>query len=264
MLKTFVLAVLIGSAGHAFAQHPGKEVNYSAGAAHLKGYYVSSGDAKKKSPGIVVLPAWMGPTDFTKKVADMLAQKGYRALVADIYGDGLVLTDMKTAAEKSGYYKTNYKQYQERIKAAIDALIAQGADPDNIAIIGYCFGGTGALEAARADFPVKAIVSFHGVLTRDTTRPVTPVHTKVLVLHGDIDPTMTLADVENFRQEMRDSKADWQMVIYADAAHAFTEPGTPYYQDAAAHRSWVAMGNFLDEVFSQHRNFAWQYNLGGK
>lgn len=261
MLKTFVVAALLGLASNAFAQHHGKDVIYSAGTAHLKGYYVNAGASKKKQPGIVVLPAWWGPTNFTKKVADLLGQQGYQTLVADIYGDGLVVTDMKSAAEKSGYYKNNYQAFQERIKAAIDALIAQGADPDNIALVGYCFGGTGALEALRGHLPVKAIVSFHGVLTPDTTRPIASVQTKILILHGDADPTMSLADVENFRREMRNSKADWQMMIYADALHAFTEPGTPYYNDAAAHRSWVAMGSFLDEVFGKHRAFAWQYNL---
>ncbi|PUZ25694.1 dienelactone hydrolase [Chitinophaga parva] len=261
MLKMLALAALVGLTGSAAAQDlNGKEVVYHAGSATLKGYFVSAA-LQQKRPGVVILPAWMGPTAFSKKVADLLGTYGYNALVADIYGDGQVLSDTKTAAEKSGYYKKNYAEYQLRIKAAIDALVAQGADANNIAVIGYCFGGTGALEAARADLPVKGVVSFHGGLTRDTTRTVTPVMTRVLVLHGDADQTMTHADVENFRQEMRDSKADWQMDIYADAPHGFTEPGSKAYNEAAARRSWVAMGNFLDEIFGTQRSVPWRYTL---
>lgn len=261
MLKMLALAALVGLTGGATAQAlRGKEVTYHAGTATLKGYFAATG-VKEKRPGVVILPAWMGPTDFSKKVADLLATYGYHALVADIYGDGQVLTDTKTAAEKSGYFKKNYKEYQLRIKAAIDALVAQGADANNIAVIGYCFGGTGALEAARADLPVKGVVSFHGGLTRDSTRAITPIMTRVLVLHGDADQTMTLADVENFRQEMRDSKADWQMNIYAGALHGFTEPASKAYNEAAARRSWLAMGSFLDEIFGEQRSFAWKYTL---
>ncbi|PUZ19780.1 Dienelactone hydrolase [Chitinophaga costaii] len=249
MLKILALAALVGVGGAAAAQ--GNELIYTSGDATLKGYFVKAASGKGKAPGVVVLPAWLGLNAFAKSVADKLGAMGYNALAADIYGNGELLSDMATAAERSGYYKKNYAIYQRRIQAAIDALVRQGADPARIVVMGYCFGGTGALEAVRGGLPVKGIVTFHGGLARDTTRPITPITAKVLVLHAAADQTMTDADVLSFQHEMRDSKADWQMIYYADAQHGFTEPGSKVYNESAARRSWQHMQLFLKEVFGE-------------
>jgi dienelactone hydrolase len=122
-------------------------------------------------------------------------------------------------------------------------------------VIGYCFGGTGALEAARCGLHVKGVVSFHGGLSRDTTRAIQPVSAKVLVLHGADDPSVSAKDILAFQNEMRTAKADWQMIYYANAVHAFTDPAAgndnskgAAYNELAAKRSWMAMLQFLEET----------------
>ncbi len=125
-------------------------------------------------------------------------------------------------------------------------------------MIGYCFGGTGALEAARANMPVKGIVSFHGGLGRDTTKEIGAIMPKVLVCHGAIDPYVPESQIKQFQKEMNDSKADWQMNYYANAVHAFTEKEAgddnskgAAYNALADKRSWEAMKQFFKELFAE-------------
>jgi dienelactone hydrolase len=234
----------------------GKDLRYTSDTAKLKGYFVPSGvKSAGKVPGIIIIHAWMGITDHEKSSADKLAKLGYNTLAADIYGEDVHVSDPKTAGGLSGSYKKDYKTYQARIQSALDALVKQGTDPDNIVVMGYCFGGTGAIEAARGGLPVKGVVSFHGGLGKDSVRTNMPVKTKVLVLHGADDPYVSEKDIKQFQNEMREGKTDWQMTYYSDAVHAFTDPaaGTDKskgaaYNKTADERSWKAMQTFLEEL----------------
>ncbi|WP_026898424.1 dienelactone hydrolase family protein [Daejeonella oryzae] len=252
LFLAIIASLLLGK--HTYAQRI--NTNYSDGATKLQGYFAKAKTNQNKAPGVVIIPQWMGLSDHEKKSADKLALLGYHALAADIYGEGVKPKDAKEAGEKSGYYKNNYKVYQSRIKAAIDELIKKGANPDKIAVIGYCFGGGGAIEAARADFPVKGVVSFHGSLGKDSSRVNDAIKTKVLVLHGADDPFISSDEIKNFQKEMRDGKADWQMIYYANAVHAFTQPEAgndnskgAAYNELAAKRSWEHLKLFLTEIF---------------
>ncbi|MBB5635682.1 dienelactone hydrolase [Pedobacter cryoconitis] len=249
-----ILMTLIASS--TFAQL--KPVPYQDGTQKLTGLVITPAKNTQKKAGILILPAWKGIDNNSKEAAVRLAQQGYYAFIADIYGEGNYPKDTKEAGQQSGHYKKNVTKYQQRIKLAMDQLIKAGADPSRIIVIGYCFGGTGALEAARAGFPVKGVVSIHGGLAQYAgERPVNPIHTKVLVLHGADDPSMTAEQVLGFQQEMRTAKADWQMIEYANAVHAFTdrEAGNDNskgaaYNELAAKRSWKHLLLFFDEILA--------------
>ena len=235
-----------------------KPVQYKDGNQILNGFKIAPINKSIQKPGILILPAWMGIDKLSKDTADNLSKLGYYAFVADIYGEGNYPKDYAQAGKNAGFYKTNYKDYQKRIIVALEQLILSGANPDNIVVIGYCFGGTGALEAARAHINVKGVVSFHGGLGKDATRTVEPITAKVLVCHGADDPYVPAAEITAFQQEMRDTKADWQMIYYANAVHSFTNPesGTDNskgaaYNEKAAMRSWEHFRLFLDEVLKK-------------
>lgn len=232
-----------------------KPVSYSEGGQKLNGFIISPDKKIESNPGILILPAWKGIDDHSKEVAQDLSREGYHAFIADIYGEGNYPKDTKEAGEKSGYYKKNYKEYCKRILAALEQLIKSGADADNIVVIGYCFGGTGALEAVRANLRIKAGVSFHGGLGKDPQRFSNLLQPKVLVLHGADDSFVPQADIDAFQKEMRDGNADWQMIYYADAVHAFTEKSAGNdkskgvaYNEKADRRSWQHLLLFLQEV----------------
>ena len=259
-MKNFIKSVLIATLlmANLIAYSQGVISKYKDGETNLEGYFVKANSKIKAAPGIVIIHQWMGLTDHEKKSANRLSALGYNAFAADIYGSGVHPANTKEAGEKVGYYKTNFEIYQSRIKAAINQLIKLGADKDNIVVIGYCFGGSGAIEAARAGFKVKGVVSFHGGLGKDPARTNGPITTKVLVLHGADDPYVPEAEVKNFQQEMRDGKADWQMIYYANSVHAFTQPEAgnnnsagAAYNEKAAKRSWEHLKVFLKEVFQK-------------
>jgi dienelactone hydrolase len=128
-------------------------------------------------------------------------------------------------------------------------------DGERLAVIGYCFGGSGALEAARAGMPAKGVVTFHGALDRGPG-PVAPICARILVCHGAEDPYVPAKDVAAFQEEMRTAKADYVFVAYAGAVHAFTQPEAgsdtrtgAAYNELAAKRSWKEMAEFLKEIF---------------
>ena len=252
MKKLVFLFVLISGFMHAQL----KTVPYFDNNQKLEGFFAKAKTENPKNIGIVILPAWMGIDNHAKESAEELAKLGYHAFVADIYGVGNNPKNTSEAGKNAGFYKTNYKEYQKRIQLAIDELIKHGADKNKIAVIGYCFGGTGAIEAARGNLNVKGVVSFHGGLGRDANRKVSPIDSKVLVLHGADDPFVPQADILAFQQEMRDAKADWQMVYYANAVHAFTHKDLDTdnskgaaYNELADKRSWEAMKTFFTEIF---------------
>ena len=235
----------------------GQPLAYKDGSTPLAGYFAKPAGAKHTVPGVVVIHQWMGLTDHERKVADDLAKLGYAALAADIYGEGVRPKTVPEAGAQAGKFKGDRTLYRARIQAALDALKAQpGVDGSKLAVIGYCFGGTGALEAARAGMPVKGVVSFHGGLDVPEGFVAKPIATKVLVCHGAVDPFVPAKDVAAFQEEMKASKADFVFIAYAGAVHAFTqkEAGNDpskgaAYNEAAASRSWRHMKDFFGEIF---------------
>jgi dienelactone hydrolase len=232
-----------------------KPILYTDGDQKLEGLLAMPTNSSQKKAGVLLLPAWMGIENNAKENATELAKMGYITFIADIYGVDKRPTNTKEAGALAGGFKKDYKAYQKRIQLALDQLIKAGANPDNIAVIGYCFGGSGAIEAARANFKVKGVVSFHGGLGRDATRTIETINPKVLVLHGADDFFVPEAEIKTFQDEMRTAKADWQMTYYANSVHAFTHKDAgndnskgAAYNEKAAKRSWQAMLDFFKEI----------------
>ena len=149
-----------------------KTVPYQDGEQKLNGLVTSN--AGQELPGVLILPAWRGADNEARTAALDLEKEGYIAFIADIYGEGNTPEDNAAAAKLSGSYRNDYQAYQHRISLALDQLKEQGAKVDKIAVIGYCFGGTGALEVARAGYDVQGVVSIHGGLRKDLNRPNNP------------------------------------------------------------------------------------------
>ena len=98
-------------------------------------------------------------------------------------------------------------------------------------------------------------MSFHGLLAAPEGIPTEKISAKVLLLHGDLDPMVPTEQVLGVQKEMTEAGADWQMDIYGQTMHAFTNPeandpnfGT-VYSESADKRSWQSLVQFLDEVF---------------
>lgn len=243
-MKKILFIFLLTISFKSMSQHL-QEVTYFDNKTELNGLITSK--TEKNKAAVLILPAWMGIDDEAKNAASNLANKGYLAMIADIYGKGSIPTNVDEARKITTYYKTNYKEYQHRIQLALDALIKQGADANQIVVIGYCFGGTGALEAARGNLNVKGIVSIHGNLTNGLGRN-NMIKPNILIENGADDEMVTANDIQNFMTEMRESKAIWQFNNYGNCKHTFTNPASKDYNEAMSKKSWLDTVEFIQQL----------------
>jgi dienelactone hydrolase len=255
MTRALVLAMaLLPSA--AAADLTTRTVEYRQGDAVLEGWLAFDPAATGKRPGVIVVPNWMGVNAQAKASAEKLARLGYVALVADVYGKGIRPASGKEAGPLAGKYKGDRPLLRARVNAALDELKRQpNVDGARLAAIGYCFGGTTALELARSGAPVAGVVSFHGGLGSPTPADARQIKGKVLALHGADDPFVKEDEVKGFEDEMRAAGVDWQLVKYSNAVHSFTDQDAgsdnskgAAYNAAADRRSWEAMKDFFAEV----------------
>lgn len=257
LLSLLSLTSLTFFSGTSHAKLHTETVAYRDGDAALEGYLAYDDAGPAKRPGILVVHDWMGVSPETKRRVEMLAGLGYVAFAPDIYGKGVRPTDMKGAAAESGKWKNQRPAMRQRARAGLDLLSAnKHVDPSNLVALGYCFGGTVALEVARSGAPLVGTVVFHGGLDTPTPADAKAIKGKVLALQGGDDPFVPAAQVEAFEKEMRDGGVDWQLVSYGGAVHAFTilNAGTDNskgaaYNEKADRRSWDAMKDFFGELF---------------
>ena len=237
-------------------------VTYKQGETTLEGYLVQDEKylfSKGFFPAVIVVHDWMGLGDYAKKRADMLAELGYIAFAVDIYGKGVRPKNSDEASQQATYYKNNRALLRARANAGYEYLKKYAnVDKSRIAAMGYCFGGTTVLEMARSGTNLAGVVTFHGGLSTPKPEDAKNIKAKVLVLHGVDDPFVKADEVKAFQKEMNDAKVDWQMVYYSGAVHAFTraDVGTDNskgvaYNEKADKRSWEAMKQFFNEVFSK-------------
>ena len=245
MIKSLFITATLLTSVTAFSQNL-KKISYQDGNQKLNGLVTSN--AGKKLPGVLILPAWKGIDQEAKTAAENLEKQGYIAFIADIYGEGNIPTDNASAAKTAGFYKKDFQAYQKRISLALEQLKKNGAIPEKIAVIGYCFGGTGALESARGKLPVLGVVSIHGSVGKDQARPNDVISTKILVENPAEDKSVTPEDYSNLVKEMNEGKADWQIITYANSKHTFTDPNSPDYNEVMAKRAWNHTLLFLKEL----------------
>jgi dienelactone hydrolase len=235
-----------------------KSVEYQHDGVVLEGFHVYDDAMEGRRPAVLVIHQWTGLSDYEKRRSRQLAELGFNVFAADIYGKG-VRPQPPEAGKEAGKYKNDRGLYRARLTAGLEWLkTEERSDPARIAAIGYCFGGTGVLELARAGTGLAGVVSFHGGLdaAEGMAAKSGAVPAKVLVLHGAVDPYVPADQLAAFEKEMTGVGADWQLVSYGGAVHSFThrEAGIDpskgaAYDEKADQRSWQAMRSFFDEIF---------------
>lgn len=232
-------------------------VTYKQGETVLEGYIAYDPDVTGRRPGVVIVHDWMGVGEYVQMRARQIAELGYVAFVADIYGKGVRPTSQQEASTQAGIYRGDRPLLRARARAAFDQLAAnKNVDPARIAAIGYCFGGGTVLELARSGAPLSGVISFHGNLDTPNPEDAKQIKGKVLVLHGADDPYVPLKVVEAFQEEMRAAHVDWEFTAYGGAVHAFTQKGAgddpskgAAYNEKADKRSFERMKSFFADVF---------------
>ena len=233
-----------------------EDIPYEADGLQMVGHLATDDSRAGRRPAVLVCHEGPGLDEHAKRRAEQLGELGYVAFALDYHGGGQPLP-FADAMDRLTALMAEPDRIRELGKAGLAVLLShEHADPARVAAIGYCFGGTMALELARAGADLRAVVGFHSGL--QTTRPEDAKNIKgsVLVCIGAEDPLIPAEQRADFEAEMRSAGVDWRMNLYGGAAHSFTNPraneaGIPgiEYHAATDARSWTAMRDLFDEVF---------------
>lgn len=249
-------------AGPALAEMKTEPVEWTLGDTEFSGVLVYD-DAGARRPGLVMVPNWMGVSDAAIAQAQRIAGDDYVVLVADVFGEGVRPTndDEALAAVKRAYADGGVT-LRKLAAAAVETLKAQAGsaplDADRIGVLGFCFGGSVALELARSGADVGGVVSLHGGLETHLPTEGNEVNAPVLVFNGAEDESVTDEQIAAFKQEMDAAGADWSFVEFSDARHCFTHPedadnppdSNCLYNERAAESAMRMMSGFFDERFA--------------
>lgn len=246
----------------AHAQVIGKEVSYQSDGTTLKGYIAYDDTFKGVRPAVLVVHEWWGHNAYVRHRADMLAKLGYTALAVDMYGDGKLAEHPTDAGKFASEVSKNMPLAKARFEAGMKLLREQkSVDKDEMAAIGYCFGGGVVLNMARIGEPLKGVLSFHGSLSTDTPAQAGQIKARILAFTGEADVMVTADKVAAFKQEMSDARADFRVVSYPGVQHSFTNPDADElgkrfhipisYNAAADQDSWQQATVFLRAVFGE-------------
>lgn len=234
----------------------GEPVTYRHGDTELEGYLAWDASRSGPRPGVVVVHEWRGHNEYARGRARQLAALGYVAFAIDMYGKGVYAKDHADAAARAGAFKKDRAHMRARARAGYDVLAKHPlCDASKTAALGYCFGGTTALELARSGAPLAGVASFHGDLSTANAADAKAIRGKVIAFHGAEDPHYKDDHVLAFMNEMRAAKVDYQVVFFGGAVHSFTvtdagsDPSKGSAYDAKADaRSWAMLEDYLREV----------------
>jgi len=260
MNKFLLFAGLMFATSASYATVQGKEVTYSANGTILKGYIAYDDATKGKRPGILIVHEWWGHNEYARKRARMLAERGFTALAVDMYGDGKQAHHPDDASKFASEVAKNTELAKVRFDSAYSLISKEKTvDPNRIAAIGYCFGGSVVLHMARIGEPLKAVMSFHGSLGTENPAEPGKVKARIASFTGQDDPMIPAAQVAAFRQEMEKAGVTYKAVTYPAAKHSFTNPDADKYgqefklplaYNAAADKaSWDEGMEFLADAF---------------
>lgn len=213
-------------------------------------------DAATPRPGVLLVPNWLGINEANLKQAELVASRGYVVFVADVYGASSRPKNQEEAGKMAGGLKGDRVKLRARMKKALERFLSQKLpqlDARRVGAIGFCFGGTAALELARTGAKVGGVVSFHGGLGSPTPEDAKNISARVLALHGADDPAVPPEEVASFQAEMRSAKVDYQLVSFGNAVHSFTDvdakvPGRNEYNPVVAARAYAMMDAFFAEA----------------
>jgi len=249
-MKTLSIAALFVVAAAASAEVKTQRVEYRQGDTVLEGYLAYDDSKTGKRPGVLIVHDWDGLTAYEEGRARQLAQMGYVAFCADIYGKGVRPKSPQENGAQAGKYRNDPTLFRARLQSGLDRLKGfEQVNATKTAAMGYCFGGGGVLELARSGADVNGVISFHGSLAPRTPSEATNIKSKVLAVHAAQDPAVPREAMNAFLDEMKEGKIDYQLVVYNLNVHAFTVPG-PQYDRRADERSWAELDRFLSELFA--------------
>jgi dienelactone hydrolase len=257
MRALFVLLLMVYMSDLGWGQIKTDSIEYKHGDVLLQGFLAYDGLLKSKRPGVLIIHEWWGHNQYVRQRARQLAELGYVAFALDMYGKGVLAKTMAEAKALAGKFYEDRQLMRDRAAAGLEILKQQkNVDATRLAAVGYCFGGSVALELARSGADLRCVVCFHGGLKTNNPEDARNIKGTVLVMLGADDPNIPADEIAAFQNEMRQANVDWYLVSFGNAVHSFTNPdaGTDNSKGAAYNynadqRSWTIMRElFLEKL----------------
>ena len=249
--------LMIVASAHAGIQT--KTITYKHGDLDCQGFLAWDDSVQGPRPGVLVLHEWWGLNDYARHRAEELAKLGYVALAADMYGEGKTAAHPKEAGEMASKVRANVEDWRKRAAEALEVLKSQPqCDKTKLAAIGYCFGGSTALQLAYSGADLKAVATFHAALPAPTQAEAQQIKPTILICHGADDSFIPASAIKAFRSALDQANVKYEFVAYRGARHSFTVSDADKhgnagmkYDKAADEDSWKRMQALFTAKFAE-------------
>ncbi|SFE47032.1 dienelactone hydrolase family protein [Roseivivax sediminis] len=232
----------------ASAQIMGEAQTYTVGEREYEGYVARQTTLEEPLGTVLIVHDWDGLTEYEMRRADMLAAQGYLAFAVDVYGADEEPQSVEDNRRLSGALYEDREEFRARLMGSIEAARSLEGATDNIAMMGYCFGGAAVLEAARAGADLDAFATFHAGLDLPEGQDYSDVSAPVMLFHGSADPVSGMDAMAMTLGAMQEAGIAHDARIFGGARHSFTVWGSDDYVLEADRKSWDGLLEYLDET----------------
>ncbi|HEY3289283.1 MAG TPA: dienelactone hydrolase family protein [Anaerolineae bacterium] len=195
-------------------------------------------------PGVIVIHEMPAISENIRDIARRLARQGYVALAVDLMSHApmavcmmRVMNGMMFSPLKNGIVA--------ELQQALDFLQASpGVDPKRVGVIGFCMGGTFALQMACTDRDVKAASVFYGM----NPRPFEAVAQACPIVGSYPERDFTASAGRNLDKMLERYNVPHDIKEYPDARHSFFNDDKPAFDADASADAWQRVLAF----FKQH------------
>lgn len=244
----FALALHAGSAEAAIRT---QYIEYMHGTTPLKGYLAYDDAVSGRRPGVLLLHYRGGLQGSTLESAQMVARMGYVVFAADIFGRDIVPKEVPEMTRLTNIYNNDRQLMRARARAGFDVLAKHPmVDTSKMALVGYCFGGTVAVELAETGVPLVGTVAVHGSFRNFTPDDARHIKGSVLILHGAEDEVAPLEEVNKLIDDLRAAKVPWELQLYSGSSHGFDNPQNPH-EERANREYRRSVERYFTEIFGR-------------
>lgn len=218
----------------------------------MKLYIVRPQGAPKGA--VIVIQEAFGITDHIMDVCARVAGAGYLAVAPHVFhrtGDPVIAYD-KMQEVIPHIMQLNREGIEADLKACLDYLAGDGFAGRQVAIMGFCMGGTIAFFGG-AQWELGAAITFYGggiVMGRfglPTLLEMVPeLKTPWMGNYGDLDQSIPLTEVEVLRRAVAAAGVAHEVNRYPDADHGFHCNDRSAYHEASSKDAWPRVVRFLD------------------
>jgi carboxymethylenebutenolidase len=218
------------------------------------GYWASLAGAPR--PGVVIIPDVWGVSDLYRRIAQRLANEGFATLVVDHYRytgrEGLTPETALPFIDSLDDAKL-LRAVQEAVDALAESPAVRG---QKVGLIGFCMGGQYALLAACTCNGISAVAPFYGMVRyaagldpakkpRQPLDAIRDLTCPVLGLYGAEDHLIPVADVEELKRRLAQTRHAHEVHIFPGAGHAFMNDTRDAYRPQAVDAAWGRLLPFL-------------------